>query len=126
MPALAGMTVASILLVPGDSTVVSSIIILGISTGAIFPVTIALISDEVSSHRRGAAMGYFETASAAGQMIAPLIGGFLAEKFDPTYPYVFCAVISLSCALVVLSMRDPRLSLCHEDARSNLQNQRPG
>ena len=78
---------------------------LGLSTGAIFPVTIALISDDVSRDQRGAAMGYFETASASGQTVAPLIGGFLAEMFDPRYPYFFCALVSIVCVLAVLKMR---------------------
>ena len=106
VPALAAMTVASALLVLGGLTLFSSIVLLGVSTGAIFPVTIALISDNVSRNQRCTAMGYFEAASAGGQMVAPLIGGFLAQTFDPRYPYVFCAFVSLICALAVIKMKN--------------------
>jgi MFS family permease len=109
LPALVAMGVASILLVLGDFTsLVSGLVVLGISTGAIFPVTIALISDEVTKSYRGVAMGYFETASAIGQTIAPLIGGYLAEKFNPGYPYTFCGLLSISCAIVIFKMANRR------------------
>jgi len=108
LPALAAMTIASILLILNNfPALILSIVMLGISTGAIFPVTIALISDEVSKSQRGVAMGYFETASAAGQTIAPLVGGFLAQTFDPRFPFIFCALISVSCAIVIFKMVKP-------------------
>ncbi len=105
MPALFVMAVASTLIVVGSvGTLIFSVIMLGVSTESIFPVSVALISDEVSKNHLGTAMGYFETASAAGQMIAPLVGGFLAQTFEPTSPYILCAIISVSCALVVFNM----------------------
>jgi MFS family permease len=108
LPALVAMTIASIIMILSDfPSLLLSIIILGISTGAIFPVTIALISDKVATGQRGTAMGYFETASAAGQTIAPLVGGFLAQTFDPRSPFVFCAIISVSCAIVIFKMVKP-------------------
>jgi MFS family permease len=54
------MAVASTLIVVGSvGTLIFSVIMLGVSTGSIFPVSVALISDEVSKNHLGTAMGYF-------------------------------------------------------------------
>jgi len=79
----------------------SGLMVMGLSLGALFPVSIALISDYVLSSQRGEAMGMFETAAAFGMMIGPAVGGVLAERFDPSYPYLFCMIASIACTLVV-------------------------
>ena len=102
-PSLAGLAIGSFLLAVSETwlTLVLAVIVIGLSLGALFPVSIALISDYVSSSQRGVAMGMFETASAVGQTIGPAVGGALAEQFDPSYPYLFCAIASLVCTFVM-------------------------
>ena len=102
-PSLAGLAVGSYLLAVSKTwwTLVLAVTVIGLSLGALFPVSIALISDYVPSCQRGVAMGMFETASAVGQTIGPAVGGVLAEQFDPSYPYLFCAIASIICTLVI-------------------------
>jgi DHA1 family multidrug resistance protein-like MFS transporter/DHA1 family quinolone resistance protein-like MFS transporter len=102
-PSLAGLAIGSFLLAVSETwlTLVLAVIVIGLSLGALFPVSIALISDHVPSSQRGVAMGMFETASAVGQTIGPAVGGVLAERFSPSYPYLFCAIASMICTLVV-------------------------
>jgi len=101
-PSLAGLAIGSFLLAVSETwlTLVLAVIVIGLSLGALFPVSIALISDYVPSSQRGVAMGMFETASAVGQTIGPAVGGVLAERFSPSYPYLFCAIASMICTLV--------------------------
>jgi len=102
-PSLAGLAVGSFLLAVSEAwwTLVLAVIVIGLGLGALFPVSIALISDYVPSSQRGVAMGMFETAAAVGMMIGPAVGGVLAEQFDPSYPYLFCMIASIACTLVV-------------------------
>jgi len=102
-PSLAGLAIGSFLLTVSKAwwTLVLAVIVMGLSLGALFPVSIALISDYVPSSQRGVAMGMFETAAAFGMMIGPAVGGVLAERFDPSYPYLFCMIASIACTLVV-------------------------
>ncbi|MFQ6080572.1 MAG: MFS transporter [Candidatus Bathyarchaeia archaeon] len=104
-PALAGSAVASLLVaLSGEIGLLSgAILIMGISLGATFPVTIALISDVAPSSSRGVAMGLFEASSGLGMLIGPAVGGVMAEMFDPRYPYFLCMFISAGCSLVVLT-----------------------
>jgi len=104
-PALVGSAVASLLVaLSGEIWLLSgAILILGISLGATFPVTIALISDVVPPSSRGIAMGFFEASSGLGMLIGPAVGGVMAEIFDPRYPYFLCMSVSVVCSLVVLT-----------------------
>jgi len=79
--------------------------ILGLGLGAPFPVTIALISDEAPSHKRGVAMGLFETASAAGQAVSPFIGGITSEILSLNTPFILCCFAAFSCALTSLKIK---------------------
>jgi len=84
-----------------------AVLILGMSIGAAFPVSIALISDNVRQSSRGFAMGIFETSCDAGFMAAGTIGGVLADFYSPRAPYLLAAIISLSSA-VILTLMLPR------------------
>jgi len=104
-PAFVGSAVASLFVgLSGEIWLLSgAILIMGISLGATFPVTIALISDVVPSSSRGVAMGFFEASSGLGLLIGPAVGGVMAEIFDPRYPYFLCMFISTVCFLIVLT-----------------------
>jgi len=102
-PSLVSVAVGSLLSAVSETwwMLVLAVFVTGLGLGALFPVSVALISDCVPSSQRGLAMGMFETASAVGMMIGPAVGGVLAERFDPSYPYLFCAVASIVCTLAV-------------------------
>jgi MFS family permease len=85
----------------GIEPLLGSVAILGFSIGAAFPVSVALISDNVQQSVRGYAMGLFETSCAAGFMAASTIGGFLADFLSPRAPYLFATITSLSSAAVL-------------------------
>jgi MFS family permease len=78
----------------------SGIVFLGISIGATFPVAVALISDNVRQSVRGYAMGIFETACAAGYMLAATFGGFLSDLYSPRAPYMLAATVSVVSAII--------------------------
>jgi MFS family permease len=46
-------------------------------------------------------MGMFETTAAFGMIIGPSVGGVLAERLDPSYPYLLRAIASIACTFVV-------------------------
>jgi MFS family permease len=81
-----------------------AVLILGMSIGAAFPVSIALISDNVSQSLRGYAMGIFEASCGAGFMVAATLGGVLADVYSSRAPYILAAIISLSSATILSFM----------------------
>jgi len=128
-PSLTGLAVGSLLLAVSETwwTLVLAVIVIGLGLGALFPVSIALISDYVPSSQRGLAMGMFETAAAVGMIVGPAVGGVLAERFDPSYPYLFCTMVSIVCTFVVSVFLKKRTSqdqsrpLVHKTFRSNVR-----
>lgn len=72
----------------------------GLSIGTAFPVSVALISDNVPQAVRGYAMGIFETTCAAGFMVAAITGGYLADILSPRAPYLLASAVSLMSASV--------------------------
>jgi MFS family permease len=78
-----------------------AVLILGMSIGAAFPVSIALISDNVSQSLRGYSMGIFEASCAAGFMAASTLGGVLADLYSPRAPYLLATIVSLSAATIL-------------------------
>lgn len=76
------------------------VIMAGLSIGAVFPVSVALISDHINESVRGLAMGIFETACGAGVMLGAAIGGLLADMYSPRSPYLMAATVNLACAVL--------------------------
>ncbi len=93
LPALVGIAMTTLLigLVKDFWILLVIILITGISTGAIFPVSIALIADVTLPSKRGMAMGLFEASSGLGMFTGSITGGILAENFSPNYPYFLCS-----------------------------------
>ena len=103
IPALIGCAIASFLaaISVGIELLSISMVIMGISIGAVFPVAVALISDNVHTRQRGVAMGIFETSCGIGLMTAATAGGIVADQFNPRYPYVLCALISIASVIAL-------------------------
>jgi len=114
IPALIGCAIASLLaaISLGIELLSISMVIMGISIGAVFPVAVALISDNVHTQQRGVAMGLFETSCGIGMMTAATVGGIVADQFNPRYPYVLCALISIVSVIVL------GVALRHAEAHS--------
>ena len=114
IPALIGCAIASLLaaISLGIELLSISMVIMGISIGAVFPVAVALISDNVHMRQRGVAMGLFETSCGIGMMTAATVGGIVADQFNPRYPYVLCALISIVSVIVL------GVALRHAEAHS--------
>jgi MFS family permease len=81
-----------------------AVLVLGMGIGAAFPVSIALISDNVTQSLRGYAMGIFEACCSAGFMAASAVGGLLADLYSPRAPYLLAAGISISSAIILTVM----------------------
>jgi MFS family permease len=76
-------------------------VIMGISMGTVFPVAVALISDNVHTRQTGVAMGIFETSCGVGMMTAATVSGIIADQFNPRYPYVLCALTSTASVIAL-------------------------
>ncbi len=96
VPALIGCAIASFLVAisTGIELLGISIVMMGVSIGAIFPVADAFISDSVHARRIRVAMGIFETSCGIGMTTAAGIGGIIADQLNPRYPYILCWLIS--------------------------------
>jgi len=106
VPALIGCAIASFLVAisTGIELLGISMVMMGVSIGAIFPVAVAFISDNVHARRIGVAMGIFETSCGIGMTTAAGIGGIIADQFNPRYPYILCALISISSVVTLWTM----------------------
>jgi MFS family permease len=100
--AMIGSTVGFMMLAfsKGIDLLFAGITVLGLSIGAIFPVAVALISDNVDPSERGFSMGMFETTCAAGFMLAATFGGILSDLYSPRTPYLLAGMVALACAIV--------------------------
>lgn len=95
---------------PGLLSIVAGALLTGLSIGAIFPVNVAIIADNVEPALRGAAMGFYEMICAMAFMVASVFGGISAEVFSPRTPYVLSTLIFVLCAvaLAVLLLLDSK------------------
>jgi len=84
----------------GIDMLLGAVVILGFSIGTSFPVSVAIISDNVPVSKRGYAMGIYETSCAAGFMLAATFGGLLSDLYSPRMPYLLAASVSLAAAII--------------------------
>ncbi len=70
----------------------------GLSIGAVFPVNVAIIADDIEPNIRGSAMGVYEMACATSFMVASAVGGITAETVNPRAPYAVSALVYASSA----------------------------
>ncbi len=96
-------------LASGLSVLSVGVLLAGLSIGAVFPVSVAIIAGGIEPELRGAAMGFYEMMCAIAFMIASGLGGILAQAVSPGAPYVLSAFVFLSCA-VALSIFLPHRS----------------
>jgi MFS family permease len=89
----------------GIDMLLGAVVILGFSIGTSFPVSVAIISDNVPVSKRGYAMGIYETSCAAGFMLAATFGGLLSDLYSPRIPYLLAASVSLAAAIIIALRR---------------------
>jgi len=71
-------------------------ILVGISLGVFFPVTISTLSKQFPKERLGMGIGIYESFFGIGFAVGPFIAGLAANFWNPTAPYFLMSVISLS------------------------------
>jgi MFS family permease len=80
---------------------IAGALLVGLSIGAIYPVNLALIADNIEPEQRGAAMGIYEMTCAITFMVSSAIGGLAAEAVNPRTPYVLAAVVYFFCGVAL-------------------------
>jgi len=78
----------------------------GIAMAPAWVISEAVIKDISPIGRRGEFRSFYGTFANAGIFIGPLIGGFLAERFEIRTPYIFSALLLLASLLLVLKLKD--------------------
>jgi DHA1 family multidrug resistance protein-like MFS transporter len=83
----------------------------GAASGAISPAANAYVIDVVPPKERGAAFGWIGSATSAGFMMGPAIGGVLSDWYGYTIPFIFGGVTSLiTAAFLLAKMSDKKPS----------------
>ncbi len=71
---------------------------IGAAAGFVAAVPTALMSDQVSRPLQGVAIGWLRTMTDGGQIVGPLVMGFLADAVDLSAPFLFGAVLLAATA----------------------------
>ena len=71
---------------------------IGAAAGFVAPVPTALMGDQVPRPLQGVAIGWIRTMTDGGQIVGPLVMGFLADAIDLSAPFVFGAVLLAAAA----------------------------
>jgi MFS family permease len=71
---------------------------IGAAAGSVAAVPTALMSDQVPPPLQGVAIGWLRTLTDGGQIVGPLVMGFLADAIDLSAPFLFGAVLLAATA----------------------------
>ena len=66
---------------------------IGAAAGVVAAVPTALMSDQVQHPLQGVAIGWLRTMTDGGQIVGPLVMGFLADAIDLSAPFLFGAAL---------------------------------
>lgn len=81
----------------------------GIGTGFLAPSLQASVADIIGNSRNGGqVLAYFQMASDVGQIIGPILAGFIADQFGYGHAFALSAVFMLVCTLGWRPWRNPR------------------
>jgi predicted MFS family arabinose efflux permease len=93
----------------------------GAGEGACTPVSHSLVSDTFPPQRRGLALAVLTTSIPIAQMLAPLIGGYVAMTYGWRVAFAVVGLPGIALAILVrLTLREPR-----DDAANTLVSRRP-
>ena len=79
-----------------------SYIFLGIFMGLFMPAIQALIADLTRRGVRATAFAIFNLSWITGQIVGPIIGGYLADNLSLSFPPLLALVISIICPLILI------------------------
>ncbi len=71
---------------------------IGAAAGFVAAVPTALVSDQVSRPLQGVAIGWLRTMTDGGQIVGPLVMGFLADAVDLSAPFLLGAALLAAAA----------------------------
>jgi DHA1 family multidrug resistance protein-like MFS transporter len=77
-------------------------IILGISIGGILPALYSLMSNDTPIERRGGILGIASSFSTLGNMVGPLLGGYIASYYGFHVVFLFGALLLAICGGMIL------------------------
>ncbi len=86
-------------------------ILVGISVGVFFPVTISTLSKQFPKGRLGMGIGIYESFFGIGFAVGPFIAGLAANFWSPTAPYFLMSIISLSLIPLLAKWKTKGISL---------------
>ena len=66
---------------------------IGAAAGCVASIPTALMSDQVPRPLHGIAIGWLRTMTDGGQIVGPLVMGFLADAIDLSAPFLFGAIL---------------------------------
>jgi predicted MFS family arabinose efflux permease len=92
-----------IALFPNFYGFLGAVVMVGGAFGAIFPISISVISRHFPSDRMGAAMGSYETTLGIGFAIGPLLAGVVASLTNLTTTFTVTAIFGIFALVSVTS-----------------------
>jgi fucose permease len=106
---LVGVVVGVLLvwLLPINAVSAVGLGLIGFSFGPIYPTTIALISNKVSSRILPSAIGFIASLGSVGAAVCPWLAGILAEHVGlwSLMPYVIILTFAMVCLWQTLQIR---------------------
>ncbi len=99
-----GVAFGIMALAPTVFTVVPVIPLVAMGGGFALPATIALLTYAAPPGERGQAIGLFQSVSALGSILGPLLAGFLFETVHPNAPMIAAAIVMGLTTLVGLNL----------------------
>jgi MFS family permease len=82
-----------------------SLILFGFAFSLYFPITLSLITKQVSGKMIGISVGAYETIFGIGWAIGPTVSGVAADAFGGSIPYISMFIIGVILPLMVLLKR---------------------
>lgn len=100
------------LLQDGD-VLIAMRVLQGAAAALISPSSLLVLRASVTPDRESRALSYWSIAGVAGQGCAPVVGGWLADRFGWASLFVFCALLSVLVLLFYLWRGDARPARPH-------------
>src|SRR6185312_11199356 len=76
----------------------------GALLSGLIPTAMSMVGDTIPLERQGRWIGFLTTAQAVGFALGPGLGGFLAQTFGSTSPFLLSASIALAASLLAIFM----------------------
>jgi DHA1 family tetracycline resistance protein-like MFS transporter len=87
---------------------VAALALLTVGQGLVMPNLVTLVSTRVPDHQRGEALGFQQSATAAGRVVGPVVAGVLFDRVSISAPYLVGAALCGVALVVALRDQAPR------------------